>query len=297
MDCLSRRPTSHCSFLRCKLSRLQQTRLFPTCSHPTSASQSTSDSPFQTLSNSPPHVRRLVPRFQSGVSQTLSLPSSRITSTASSLQSTATVTATMRQTRAKAKMSGDNNTRSNVTSTSSAKASPITDLLSQYGLLRLVCQHLSSADFIHLGATSREHWQYIGSSPKVLKELIRGSRCDGSGIIAQARVFGHWKGNLDNATRKCKGRDAKSCGDCGAMVCNVRHSRPLCSVLVADWLSVRLAGSIYSTLPSVLTLRTANLRGMTTTMKRLWTESGGTVNSVRLTWVTWMLVILGSSWR
>lgn len=184
----------------------------------------------------------------------------------------------MRQTRSQAKTSGDNSNRFNVTSINYEKASPITTLLSQYGLLRLVCQHLSSADVVHLGATSREHWQYIGSSPKVLKELIRGSRCDGSGIIAQARVFGHWKGNLDNPTRKCKGRDAKLCGDCGAMVCNVRHYRPLRSVPIADWLSVRLAGSIYSTLPSVRTLRTAMLRVTTTMTKKLWTESGGTVN-------------------
>lgn len=102
-------------------------------------------------------------------------------------------------------------------------ASPITALLSQYELLRTVCQHLSSADIIHLGETSKEHWQYIGSKPKLLKGLLGMSCCDGSGVVAQALVFGHWKGNLENATRKCEGKDANPCADCGAMVCNVRR--------------------------------------------------------------------------
>jgi hypothetical protein len=99
--------------------------------------------------------------------------------------------------------------------------SPLTTLLSQYELLTLLCENLSSADIVHLGATSKEHWQYVGNSPVILQGLIAESTCDGKGIIAQARVFGHWQANPAKATRKCRGKDAKRCSDCGAMVCNV----------------------------------------------------------------------------
>lgn len=106
-----------------------------------------------------------------------------------------------------------------------AGASPvvshITTLLSQYELLSLLCEHLSIADIVHLGATSKEHWQYIASSPVILKALLSGSACDGRGIVAQARIFGRWDANPANATRKCRGKDAKPCDDCGAMICNV----------------------------------------------------------------------------
>jgi hypothetical protein len=103
-------------------------------------------------------------------------------------------------------------------------SSPITALLSQYEILALVCESLSSADIIHLGATSREHWQYVASSPTILSGLIAQSTCDGTGITAQARAFGHWKTDPTNAKVKCRGRDAKQCSDCKAMVCNVFHS-------------------------------------------------------------------------
>jgi hypothetical protein len=99
--------------------------------------------------------------------------------------------------------------------------SPITALLSQYEILALVCESLSSADIIHLGATSREHWQYVASSPTILSGLIAKSSCDRKGITAQAKAFGHWEADPTQATVKCRGKDAKPCSDCGAMVCNV----------------------------------------------------------------------------
>lgn len=108
--------------------------------------------------------------------------------------------------------------------TSNAPAPPISTLLSQYELLASLCKHLSSADIIHLGATNREHWLYVASSPLILKGLIAESVCDGRGIAAQARVFGHWKNDPTQATRTCRGRDAMPCDDCGAMVCNVRYT-------------------------------------------------------------------------
>jgi hypothetical protein len=105
-------------------------------------------------------------------------------------------------------------------STTSASTRPITTL-SQYELLISLCKNLSSADIVHLAATPTERWQYVASSPRLLKALIQGSSCDGTGIVAQARVFGYWNASPERATRKCRGRAAQPCRDCGAMVCNV----------------------------------------------------------------------------
>jgi hypothetical protein len=106
-------------------------------------------------------------------------------------------------------------------SATSASTRPITTLLSQYELLISLCKNLSSADIIHVAATSTEHWQYVASSPRLLKALIQDSSCDGTGIVAQARVFGYWNASPERATGKCRGRAAQPCRDCGAMVCNV----------------------------------------------------------------------------
>jgi hypothetical protein len=108
-------------------------------------------------------------------------------------------------------------------------------LISQYELLTSLCQHLSSADIIHLGATSREHWQYLTGSPKLLKALIGNSSCDGRGIAAQARIFGYWDYKPERATRKCRGKDAQPCHDCGAMVCNVLPPFSSCSHLPSGY--------------------------------------------------------------
>jgi len=105
-----------------------------------------------------------------------------------------------------------------------ATANILTTLLSQYELLTRLCGNLSSADIVHVGATSREHWQYVGHNPVIFKGLIAGSLCDGKSIVAQARVFGLWQSDPSKAKWKCRGKDAKPCYECGAMVCNVSHS-------------------------------------------------------------------------
>ena len=112
----------------------------------------------------------------------------------------------------------------------STATSPITTLLSQYELLISLCQHLSRADIIHLGATSTEHWQHVTGSLKLLKALMQNASCDGTGITAQARVFGYWGADPEKATRKCRGKDAQPYHDCGAMVCNVCPTFPSHSI-------------------------------------------------------------------
>ena len=98
----------------------------------------------------------------------------------------------------------------------------ITTILSQYELLLSVCQRLSSADIVHLAATCKTHRAYIASQQSTTDILLSKSICDGTGIVAQARVFGHWKGDTSKATYQCLGADSKSCSKCGAKVCDVR---------------------------------------------------------------------------
>jgi len=43
----------------------------------------------------------------------------------------------------------------------STASSAVTVMLSQHEIFVMLCSYLSSADIIHLGATSREHWQYV----------------------------------------------------------------------------------------------------------------------------------------
>lgn len=103
---------------------------------------------------------------------------------------------------------------------------PITTLLSQYELLSRLCGNLASADIIHLAQTCREHWEYVTSSKRLLQAFISQAQCDGSGIVARARVFGHWKGDpTAEEAVKCRRELAKPCVDCGAAVCNVSAGR------------------------------------------------------------------------
>lgn len=107
---------------------------------------------------------------------------------------------------------------------SNPESCKITQLLSQYELLQSLCQNLSSADIIHLAATCKTHWVYMASSKPTLGALMSTAQCDGSGIVAQARIFGYWKGDPSNATNQCLGADAEPCSSCGIRVCDVRNS-------------------------------------------------------------------------
>ena len=106
---------------------------------------------------------------------------------------------------------------------SNAPAPPITKVLSQYELLQSVCSTLSSADIIHLAATCREHRTYIASNQTTFTKLLSSARCDGRGIVAQARVFGYWNGDPSKVPSivQCLGAEVKPCTLCGAQVCDV----------------------------------------------------------------------------
>jgi hypothetical protein len=98
----------------------------------------------------------------------------------------------------------------------------LNDLLSHYECLLAICNDLSSADIIHLATTCKENQTSITASKQTYKRLKKNACCDGKGIVAQARVFGHHGGHdLSEPEWECLGADAKPCTDCGAQVCNV----------------------------------------------------------------------------
>ena len=120
---------------------------------------------------------------------------------------------------------------------------PITTLLSQYQLLLMLCDTLSTADILSLGATSRENHAYIYGSNTTFDKLLSTTHCSGKGIVDQARVFGEWRGDPSTAKIKCLGEEARPCSDCGVRVCNVGHCAGGLVSIPAPLTDLRTAGS------------------------------------------------------
>lgn len=99
--------------------------------------------------------------------------------------------------------------------------SPLVQILSQYELMIMVTDQLSSADIIHLTATCKEIKTYLTDDKTIYAGITERANCDGKGIEARAKCFGHWKGDVTQANVRCGGSDCKPCDDCKAMVCNV----------------------------------------------------------------------------
>lgn len=102
--------------------------------------------------------------------------------------------------------------------------SPLVQILSQYELMIMVTDQLSSADIIHLITTCKEIKMYLTDDRKIYNSIVENANCDGKGIEARAKCFGHWKGDVTKATAKCGGPDCKPYDGCTAMVCNVSVS-------------------------------------------------------------------------
>lgn len=104
----------------------------------------------------------------------------------------------------------------------------LNDLLSQYECLLAICRYVSSADIVHLAATCKENKLSITASEVTHNRLKENAVCDGKGIVAQMRVFGHH--GRDRKVQKwewhCLGADSKPCSGCSAQVCNVRNVVP-----------------------------------------------------------------------
>ncbi|KAI4734552.1 hypothetical protein E4T50_14923 [Aureobasidium sp. EXF-12298] len=98
--------------------------------------------------------------------------------------------------------------------------SPLVHVLSQYELMIMVTDRLSSADIIHLTATCKEIKTYLTDDKTIYASITERANCDGKGIEARAKCFGHWKGDVTNANVRCGGSDCQPCDDCHAMVCN-----------------------------------------------------------------------------
>ncbi|KAI4754697.1 hypothetical protein E4T52_13139 [Aureobasidium sp. EXF-3400] len=98
--------------------------------------------------------------------------------------------------------------------------SPLVQILSQYQLMIMVTDQLSSADIIHLITTCKEIKMYLTDDQTIYANIQENARCDGKGIEARAKCFGHWKGDVTKATAKCGDLDCMPYDDCSAMVCN-----------------------------------------------------------------------------
>lgn len=134
------------------------------------------------------------------------------------------------------KPTGSQRMMPNLLDNTSRNTAVITKVLSQYELLQSIRTNLSSADIIHLAATCKEHRTCITSSKAVFAHLQSTARCDGRGIVAQARVFGYWDGDPTNApaNSQCLDTNVKPCTSCGAHVCDVGDKLFLEDITDAD---------------------------------------------------------------
>ncbi|KAI4728617.1 hypothetical protein E4T49_03585 [Aureobasidium sp. EXF-10728] len=98
--------------------------------------------------------------------------------------------------------------------------SPLVQVLSQYELMIMVTDQLSSADIIHLTATCKEIKMYLTDDETIYSSITYRANCDGKGIEARAKCFGHWNGDVTKANVQCGGSLCVPCDDCSAMVCN-----------------------------------------------------------------------------
>jgi hypothetical protein len=99
-----------------------------------------------------------------------------------------------------------------------ATAPPLVQVLSQYQLMLMVTKHLSSADIVHLTATCNDVKSFITDDKTILEKIKRNAVCDGKGLHARAKVFGH---DITKANVECLLDDSMPCYSCKAMVCNV----------------------------------------------------------------------------
>ncbi|KAI4796879.1 hypothetical protein E4T45_11905 [Aureobasidium sp. EXF-8846] len=98
--------------------------------------------------------------------------------------------------------------------------SPLVQILSQYQLMIMITDQLSSADIIHLIATCKEIKMYLTDDKNIYANIQENANCDGKGIEARAKCFGHWNGDVTKAMVECGGSNCLPCDDCEAMVCN-----------------------------------------------------------------------------
>src|SRR5438552_834931 len=105
---------------------------------------------------------------------------------------------------------------------SSRMALQVSRLLSQYGILSLITEYLTTRELLYLAITCKEHWAYIHGSPVILQKLKKSTCCE-----AQAHDRKKWEKTFriklpDPINPDCKGSRTRACVRCDMQVCQVR---------------------------------------------------------------------------
>src|SRR6266516_1731443 len=95
----------------------------------------------------------------------------------------------------------------------------ISRLLSQYGILSLVAENLTTRELLYLAMTCKEHWTYIHSDLAILQKLRKSTCCE-----AQSHDRKRWARKFriklpDPTNPDCKGSRSRSCIGCDMQVC------------------------------------------------------------------------------
>lgn len=110
----------------------------------------------------------------------------------------------------------------------------LTHLFTQYELLELTAQNLSTLDLYHLALTNSDLYNLIKIPPAKFARLARVSICDGKGLLSRQAhpVVNNWRTGFEGRPPaydeeievrvfniKCNERGALPCVKCGINVC------------------------------------------------------------------------------
>lgn len=123
----------------------------------------------------------------------------------------------------------------------------VSDLISQYPILQVLSEYLSTLDLFHLALTDRSHYDYILSSKNIFNTLRRSCLCDGHGLADRQNFVGLY--SLDRRSynwglarrviwqddpievrlygTKCDDSEALPCIKCGINICEVLTAQPV----------------------------------------------------------------------
>lgn len=101
-----------------------------------------------------------------------------------------------------------------------SQKSPLSRMLSQYGLLKSIAGYITTSDLCNLAMSCKIYWHYIAKKTSVLKLLQEQGLCSGKGQDLRAQVFNYKDGSI-NSSIHCEPEDTQPCDSCGIGICNV----------------------------------------------------------------------------